>query len=172
MATVKKNNSMLYDCDRCQFTFKKKDLRKQRGMHLCEPCYDSVLEIEPINIRWRSARDNSTSMAAPTVPITFTITTSGIQAVSRSQTPTREGQTNNYQMLVAGLPTVVTATTQIAVMPQGTMLTLVGTSDTNYVTIKAGNGTDLATDMVLKNGNVLSLVYNATSARWCETSRS
>jgi hypothetical protein len=163
---------MLYDCDRCMFTFKKKNLRKQRGMHLCDACYDTVLEIAPVNIKWRSSRDNSTSILPVTTPIVFTITSAGITAVSRSQTNTREGQNNAYEMLVIGQPTAISASTQIVAMPQGTLLTLQGTDDTNYVTIKAGNGTDLTTDMVLKNGSVLSLVYNATSALWCETSRS
>ena len=163
---------MLYDCDRCMFTFKKKDLRKQRGMHLCDACYDTVLEIDPVNIKWRSSRDNSTSIAPVTVPIVFTITAAGITAVGRSQTKTREGQNNAYEMQVVGLPTTITANPQIASMPNQTLLILQGTSNVNYVIIKAGNGTDLTTDMVLKNGNVLSLVYNSTSALWCETSRS
>lgn len=153
------------------FTFKKKNLRRQRGMLLCESCFDTVLEIEPVNVKWNSPRDNSTSTAAVNNPLVFTITTAGITAIGNSQTSTREGQVRNYQMYVVGLPTIVTSAIQITPMPQGTFLTLVGTDDTNYVTIKAGNGTDLTSDMQLKNGNVLSLVYNATSALWCETSR-
>lgn len=168
----KKSEIQLYDCDRCMFTFKKKNLRRQRGMLLCDPCFDSVLEIEPVNIRWRSPRDNSTSIAAVNNPVVFTVTTAGITAVGQSTIQTRMGTVNNYYMQVVGLPTEVTAPTQIAAMPDKTLLVLQGTSDSYYVTIKAGNGTDLTTDMVLKNGNVLSLVYNATSALWCETSRS
>jgi hypothetical protein len=172
MSKKSRNNIQLYDCNRCDFTFKKKDLRKQRGMLLCEACFDTVLEIEPVNVKWRSSRDNSTSIDPVTTPTVFTITTAGITAVGRSQTKTREGGNSAYEMQVVGLPTVVTAPTQIAPMPQGTLLVLQGTSDNYYVTIKAGNGTDLTSDMTLKSGNVLSLVYNATSALWCETSRS
>lgn len=167
----KRNSPQLYDCDRCMFTFKKKSLRKQRGMLLCDACFDTTLEIEPINVKWVSPRNNSTSIAAVTNPVVFTITTAGVTTVSRSQVPTRESGTNNYHMKVVGLPTVITASTQIAAMPQGTLLTLEGTSDVNSVTISVGNGTDLTEPMVLKDGSTISLVYNATSALWCETSR-
>lgn len=141
-------------------------------MLLCDGCFDTTLEIEPVNIKWRSIRDNSTTITAVTSPTVFTVTTAGITAIGKSQTKVREGQSSVYEMDIVGLPTVVTANPQIVAMPQGTLLILKGTSDTNYVTIKAGNGTDLLTDMVLKSGNVLSLVYNTTSALWCETSRS
>ena len=140
-------------------------------MWLCDMCFDTVLEIEPVNVKWRSPRDNSTSLDPVTTPIVFTITTAGITAVGRSQTKTREGQTTNYEMQVVGFPTTVTANPQIAAMPQGTLLVLQGTNNTNFVIIKAGNGTDLTSDMFLGNGNTLSLVYNSTSALWCETSR-
>jgi len=169
---MKRNNNRLYDCDRCMFTFKKKDLRRQRGMLLCSSCFDTVLEIEPLNIRFQSPRENSTSIDAVNVPTVFTITTAGVTALSNSQNFLRQGVTNSYVMHVVGSPTTVTASTQIVAGTQGTLLTLYGTSDTNYVIIKAGNGTDLTSQMILKNGNTLSLVYNSTSALWCETSRS
>jgi hypothetical protein len=65
----------------------------------------------------------------------------------------------------------ITATPQIAAGTQGNILTLIGTSDTNYVILKAGHGTDLAEDMQLKRGCTITLVFNATSSLWCETSR-
>lgn len=172
MRQRRNNKRTLYDCDRCKFTYKKADLRKQRGMLLCDPCFDSVLEIQPVILALYSPRANSNTTTAVTEPITFTVTTAGIQALAKSQNFTREGTTNSFVMYVVGLPTVVTANPQIIGGQQGTLLTLVGTDNVNYVTISTGNGTDLTSSMVLKNGNQLSLVYNAKSALWCETSRS
>lgn len=168
----RKNRLLLYDCDRCKFTYKKRDLKKQRGMFLCDGCFDTTLEIMPVNLKLGSPRANGTSTAAVNSPTVFTITTSGITALSKSQTFLREGVTNDFLMYVVGSPTTITASTQIVAGRQGTMLTLVGTSTTNYVIVRAGNGTDLTSQMVLGNGNVLSLVYNTTSSLWCETSRS
>jgi hypothetical protein len=169
---MRKNKLTLYDCERCKFTFKKVSLRRQRGMLLCDACFDSVLEIEPVNARFLSPRANSTSIAAVSSPTVFTITTAGVTALSQSQTFTREGVTNSFVMHVQGSPTTITANPQIVAGRQGTLLTLVGTSDTNYLIVSTGNGTDLSSQMVLKNGNTLSLVYNSTSSLWCETSRS
>lgn len=169
----RKSKLTLYDCDRCKFTYRKINLRKQRGMYLCDACFDSVLEIEPFNARFLSPRASSTSVTAPNNPVIFTITTAGITALGQSQTQdVRDGVRNQYVMYVVGIPTTVTASTQIIAGQQGVYLTLAGTSDVNYVIIKAGNGTDLTSQMVLKNGNTLSLVYNTTSSLWCETSRS
>lgn len=169
---MRRSKLTLYECDRCKFQYRKVTLRKQRGMLLCDPCFDSVLEIEPVNLPLLSPRSNSTSTTAVTSPSVFTITTAGVTALSRSQSFTREGVTNSYVMNVVGLPTTITAATQIVAGTQGTLLTLVGTSDTNYVIVSTGHGTDLTSTMVLKSGNVLSLAYNATSSLWCETSRS
>lgn len=169
---MRRNSRTLYDCDRCMFTYKKKDLRKQRGMLLCSSCFDSVLEIAPVNLKLLSPRANSTTTSIVNAPTVFTITTAGVTALSNSQVATRTGVINSYVMYVVGSPTTVTASTQIVASTQGIFLTLVGTSDTNYVIIKAGNGTDLTEAMTLKNGNTLSLVYNTTSSLWCETSRS
>lgn len=162
----------LFDCDRCKFTYLKSELRKQRGMLLCDPCFDTTLEIAPVNLKLFSPRANSTTTTAVNNPIIFSISTAGVTALTKSQNFTREGTTNSFVMYVVGLPTTVTASTQIVAGQQGTLLTLVGTSDTNYVIISTGHGTDLTSQMVLKNGNQLSLVYNTTSSLWCETSRS
>lgn len=161
----------LYDCDRCKFTYKKKELRKQRGMLLCTGCFDTILEIEPINLKLGSPRANSTTTTAVTSPTVFTITTAGITALSKSQTFLREGVTHSYVMFVVGSPTTITANPQIVAATQGTLLTLVGTDSTNYVIVQAGLGTDLSVKHTLRNGSTLSLVYNATSSLWCETSR-
>lgn len=162
----------LYDCDRCMFTYKKSELRRQRGMLLCSACFDTTLEIAPLNIRFRSPRENSTTITAVNTPTVFTVTTAGVTALSQSQPHLREGVRNNYLMYVVGFPTTITAISQIVPAVQGTLLTLVGTDNTNYVVVAAGNGTDMTVKHTLRNGNTLSLVYNATSSLWCETSRS
>lgn len=141
-------------------------------MLLCDPCFDTTLEIAPVNLKLYPPRSNSTTITAVTNPITFTITTAGITALSKSQTHLREGTTNSFVMNVVGLPTTVTENPQIVAGIQGTLLTLVGTDNINYVIIQVGNGTDLTTPKTLWNGRTLSLVYNATSSLWCETSRS
>ncbi len=169
---MRKNSRTLYDCIRCMFTFKKKDLKKQRGMLLCDACFDTTLEIEPVNMKLRSYRANSTTTTAVNSPTVFTITTAGITFLGRSQVSVREGVRNNYQMDVVGSPTSITANPQITPGLQGTILTLVGTDDTNYVILKAGNGTDLISDMKLGKGGIITLVYSTVSSLWCETSRS
>lgn len=171
MRAHKSNKRTLFDCDRCKFTYRRVDLRKQRGMLLCDPCFDSVLEIAPVNLKLYSPRANSTSTSAVTTPFVFTITTAGVTALSNSQVFKFDGPLNSYVMYVVGLPTTVTASAQIVAGRTSTLLTLVGTSDSNYVIINTGHGTDLTSQMVLKNNNVLSLVYNTTSSLWCETSR-
>jgi hypothetical protein len=158
---------MLYDCDRCNFTFKKKDLRKQRGMHLCDGCYDTVLEIDPINIKWRSSRDNSTSIDPVTTPIIFNVSTS--ITVGRSQTKTREGSNDAYEMYVVGSGGPVTS---ISAMPGGTFLVLIGTSDTNRVSIVTNASLDIRDGGgVLCDGSTMMLVYNSITSKWIETSR-
>lgn len=167
-----KSKLTLYDCDRCKFTYKKHKLKRQRGMLLCDPCFDSSLEIAPVNLKLRSSRSNSTTTTAVNNPTTFTIGTAGVTALNKSQVGTREGVHNTFVMYVVGNPTVITANPQIVAGRQGYLMTLIGTSDTNSVTIASGNGTDLSSSMVLKRGCSINLVYNATSSLWCETSRS
>lgn len=170
---MKKSRLQLYDCDRCKFTYKKKDLRKQRGMLLCDPCFDSVLEIAPVNLKLLSPRVNSNSVAPVSTPAVFSIGTAGITSLNNSQIFLRDGVINSFVMYVvgSGTPTTITTNPQIVVGRQGTLLTLVGTSDTNYIVFAAGNGTDLHSTFYLKNNRIISFVYNATSSLWCETSR-
>lgn len=172
MTRRKYNKRTLYDCDRCQFTYRKATLRKQRGMLLCDGCFDTVLEIEPLNLRLRSARANSTTTTAVNNGTVFTIGTAGVTSLSRSHVQTRQGVTKNFFMLVVGNPTTITANPQIVAASAGTILTLEGTNDTNVVVISTGNGTDLTSTMALKRGCSITLVYNTTSALWCEASRS
>jgi hypothetical protein len=182
---MKRNKRLtIYDCDRCQFTFRKSTLRKQRGMLLCDGCFDSVLEIEPLNLRLRSPRVNSTTTTVVNSPTVFRIFgTTGVTALQRSNVLTRQGVTNSYYMQVIGyavflgtdVPTAITISANpqiVAAGSNGTLLTLEGTSDTASVTLQAGNGTDLTTSMVLKRGSSITLAYNSTSGLWKETSRS
>lgn len=168
---MRKHKLTLYDCDRCMFTYRKSNLRKQRGMLLCEACFDGILEIEPVNLQLSSPRFNSTTVSAVTNPIVFTVTSAGVTALSQSQNFLREGNTNSFVMFVVGLPTVITATSQIVAARDQTLLTLVGTSDTNFVIVNVGNGTDVTRIMVLKSGNTISFVYSAARGSWQETSR-
>ncbi len=64
-----------------------------------------------------------------------------------------------------------TGASQIVAGQQGTYLTLVGTDNTNTVTVRTGNGTDLTTPMVLTRGAMISLVYSTVTSQWSETSR-
>lgn len=168
---MRKHKLTLYDCDRCMFTYRKSNLRKQRGMFLCEACFDGILEIEPVNLRLLSPRSNSNSYVSVTNPIVYTITTAGVTFLSQSQTFNRQGNTNSFVMFVVGLPTTITATNQIVAGRDGTLLTLVGTSDTNYVIVNTGNGTDVRRLMFLKNGCTISFVYKESTLTWQETSR-
>jgi len=169
---MRKNKLTLYDCDRCMFTYKKHTLRKQRGMYLCESCFDTTLEIEPLNMKFNSPRSDSTTITAVNNPTVFTVTTAGITALNNSHINRRGNYNKSFVMHVVGSPTTITANPQIVAGSVNNLLTIIGTSDSNYVTIKAGNGTDIATDMVLRNGSIITLVYNTTSSLWCETSRS
>lgn len=164
----------LYNCDRCGFTFRKHILKKQRGMLLCNPCLDSLpLDLEPLHVRWRSPRANSTSTDPMSQPIVFTITASGVTSLGQSQSYQREGTRNSYVMHVVGSgAVVVSGDPQIAVAPNGTLLTLVGTSDTNTIYFETANNLILTSPITLGSGNILTVVYDAGAQVWRETSRS
>jgi hypothetical protein len=152
-------------------TFKKIDLRKQRGMLLCDGCFDTVLEIEPVNVKWQSPRDNSTSLTAVTSPTVYTLSTGSISFVGRSQTNTREGSKNEYEMQVIGATDLVVIDS-IAGMPDGTHLVLKGTSDTLRVAVRNSPTIYLmGKSVVLWDGSTLELVYSVALGQWRESSR-
>lgn len=71
----------LYNCDRCGFTFRKHILKKQRGLLLCNPCLDSLpLDLDPLHVRWRSPRADSTTVTPVTEPRVTTLVAGGIDS--------------------------------------------------------------------------------------------
>jgi DNA-directed RNA polymerase subunit RPC12/RpoP len=170
----KGNPRVLYDCSRCGFTYKKIALKKQRGMLLCPDCYDSVLEISPLNVKWRSPRDNSTTITSVNNPSVFLIQAAvGISAVVQSQEYTREGTRRVFVMHVVGNADVisVTADPQIVAGQNGDVLTLVGVSNSFPVSFFNGRGLDLTDTIKLEEGVIITLVYSTTDSLWHETSR-
>jgi len=145
-------------------------------MLLCSSCYDDVLEIPPLNIKWGTPRENSSSTAAVTNPTVFSITNAGVTFLSQSQPHTREGTRNNYYMHVVGSGGAVDviANPQIVAGSSGTILTLRGTSDTNTVTLHNGDGLDLmdGASIILQNGKKITLAYSTATSTWVEASRS
>ena len=164
----------LYNCDRCGLTFRKHILKKQRGMLLCNPCLDSLpLDLEPLHVRWRSPRANSTTTTPVTSPIVFTVTHDGVTSLNRSQNFLREGVRKSFVMYIVGDGAVVVdGDPQIASAQDGTLLTLIGTSDTNSVTFSTANNLILTSPIVIKNDTILTVVYDANAQVWRETSRS
>jgi len=173
---AKSHPSELRDCDRCGFTYRKDNLKNQQGMHLSDDCFDDIRRIARIKTRFSSPRSNSTTVDAVTSPTTFSITAgSGVNVLSNSTTFTREGTRTTYFMLVVGSggPVNITADPQIIAGTNGAVLTLKGTSDTNTVQLDDGTGLLLFSglSMILKNTDVITLVYTSADALWREVSR-
>lgn len=155
----------LYDCDRCGFTYKKQQLRRQRGMLVCGSCVDDLTRIKHPNPRFFSPRDDSTSVAAGSEPTIFPISAgTGINSITQSREYTREGGRSIYHMFIVGDggPVDITANPQIVDGIQGDILTLTGTSDTNTVTLD--DASDLALigggSVILGDGDSITFVYN------------
>ena len=66
----------------------------------------------------------------------------------------------------------ITANPQIADGSSGQVITIVGSSDTNTLTLDDGTGLFLSAQMVLGVGDAITLVFNATLDGWVEVSRS
>ena len=164
-----------YDCDRCGFTYKKSDLRRQRGMLLCCDCKDDLTKIPTPNPHWMSPRDNSDSTDAVNTSTVYTISAAtGISALGQSRTYSQEGSRRHFHMHVVsdGGAITLTASPQIVAGLQGDILTLTGTSDTNTIQMDDGLGVAMSNDyaMVLEDNDSITFVYN-TSSGWGETSR-
>jgi hypothetical protein len=157
------------------FTFKRSELRKQRGMMLCEGCFDSVLEIQPINIKWGSPRSNATSLTAVNNPTVFTIGTAGVTFLGQSHPTTRDGRHLGYTMHVTGVAGstggAVLSDPQIVAGNDGDVVTFYGTSDALPLVFQQGNGTDLAYPVKILNGQSITFAYDASTTTWKETSR-
>jgi len=172
MASLKRKE--LYDCDRCGSQFKKKKLKKQKGLWVCQSCYDDARENKSINMRLGTPRTAGTSedfgdgswggyrwglgWAAVTTPEIFTITAAGGITPSHSlksettrsvglgiSTTTTISFGNRYYMKVNGGGAIdITINPQISAGSQGDILTVEGTSDTDTVLLENGNGVELS----------------------------
>jgi hypothetical protein len=173
---MRKNQRQLHDCDRCGFTHRKHLLKKQRGMLLCSACFDTVLEIPPVNIPWGSSRENATSLTAVNTPTVYSITNAGILFLGQSYDNERDGvhKDSHMQVVGSGGAVAVVNNPQIVAATNGTILTLEGTDDTNTVTFHDGDGLSLASgqSVVLSDGVSITLVFNSTASTWVEASRS
>lgn len=162
---TKQSRFQLYDCDRCGFTYKKQQLRRQRGMLVCGSCKDDLTRIKQPNPRFFSPRDDSLSVTTGSEPTIFPISVTGITDISQSREYTREGGRRVYHMYIVGDggPIDITSVPQIVDGLQGDILTITGTSDTNTITFEDTAGTALIGGLsaTLGDGDSITFVYNA-----------
>lgn len=154
-----------YDCDRCGFTYKKCQLKRQRGMLLCCDCFDNLKKAHHPKPRWGSPRDNSLSVDPVNEQTVFIISAvTGINFLGQSVDYDREGSRSDYFMNIVsdGGAISISASPQIVAATQGTRLTLRGTSDTNTIKIVDDAITHLIRDkyIVLGDGDTITFVYN------------
>jgi len=153
-----------YDCDRCGVTYKKNQLKRQRGMLLCGDCRDNLKKIKQPNPRWMSPRDNSLSVDPVNTPTVYTISAAaGINALRQSRDYDHEGGRRHFYMDVIsdGGPIDISANPQIVAALQGDVLTLHGTSDINTIKLEDSSTVHLTEDfIILGNGDSITLVYN------------
>lgn len=105
-----------------------------------------------------------------------TIHTRTTQAVTATSTVTVNSSLHN---LTATAARSLTSTPTLAAGTDGQEVTLVGTSDTNTVTLRDDRNlanTDLflsgQVDMVLGLGDIIRLIYDSSMPGWCEVTRS
>ena len=79
----------------------------------------------------------------------------------------------NPQMVYSGSSAVdISANPQIADGYDGQEITIIGSSDTNTLTLDDGDGLILSGQCVLGVGDAITLTYNKTFDYWIEISRS
>ena len=178
----------LYDCDRCGFQFNKKKLKKQKGLWVCSSCYDSKdKENKPVNMKLGSPRANATTTIAVESPTIFTITAAGGITPSHSvdseatrsvnlgitTIPAKTFGNHYYMKVVGGGAIDITVDPQISAGSQGDVLTIEGTNDANYVLLENGTGVELSggVNYYLRNGKIITLVYDTVKSKWVEVSR-
>ena len=174
------------NCDRCGFKYKKNKLRKNKGLFVCDPCFDDTKENKSINMKLGSERSNATTTTAVNTSTIFTITAAGgitpsnsvstaeTYSANLSITPTTTiSFSNSYYMKVVGDGAInITAVPQISAGQNGDKLTLEGISDTNYVLLEDGTGVELRNGSIyIGNGDIISLVYDTVKSKWVEVSR-
>jgi len=168
---MQKRRYELADCDRCKFEYEKKTLRKQKGLWLCKDCYDDIRENKTINMKLFDARSNATTTTAVTSPTISTITAVG--GITPANSISSDLDIKNYYLKVVGSGAVdITADPQITASTDGKILTLEGTSDTNTIQLDDSDDLELTTSTyILKNGSVITLVYDSDKSAWVEVSR-
>jgi hypothetical protein len=165
-----------YDCDRCGFTYKKDQLRRQRGMLVCGDCWDNLKKIPQPKPRWRSPREDSDTTTPVNNPTVYTISAAtGVTTLGQSVELTREGGRRNFYMRVVsnGGAISISASPQIVAGTQGDVLTLHGTSNTDTIKLNDTSTVKLAGDspMTLTDGDSITLVYDTSLVCWTECSR-
>ena len=157
-----------YTCDRCGFDYKKSQLKRQRGMLLCEGCKDNLKKIKIPNPRWMSPRDGSTSTSPVNIPTVFTISAAaGITSLGQSREYTHEGSRRIFHMYVVsdGGAIDITANPQIVAGLQGDVLCLHGTSNTDTIKLDDADGllANQDKEFILTDGDTITFVYNTFS---------
>lgn len=168
---MKQRRYETYECDRCKFEYLRRILRKQKGLLLCKDCFDDVRENKTINMKLFGARSNATTVTAVTSPTIATITAAG--GITPTNSISSDENIINYYLQVVGDGAVdIVADPQISASTNGKILTLEGTSNTNTVTLDNGSGLELTTSTyILKDGSVITLVYDSDKSAWVEVSR-
>lgn len=145
-----------YSCDICGFDFPRSQLVKHKGLLVDRACLDGSDPNSRVNWGFYGKQAHGDKTVN-------TITIAGITK-------------NNEHMLVVGDgPTTISGSPDItAGVTDKELLTLEGTSDTNYVLLNHGNGVALWNQQPFKleDGMVLNLIWNASISTWVETSRS
>lgn len=142
-------------------------LKRQRGMLLCEDCRDNLKKIITPKPRWSSPRDNSLTTVPVNNPTVYTISAAtGINALRQSRDYDHEGGRRNFHMYVVsdGGAITVVADPPIVAGLQGDILSLTGTSDTDTVQINDADTVALINGYpaVLGSGDTITFVYNTT----------
>lgn len=79
---------------------------------------------------------------------------------------------NDYMLYTGSSAIDISANPQVAAGYDGQKITIVGSSDTNTLTLDDGNGLILAGQCILGVGDAITLVYNKSFNFWIENSRS
>lgn len=175
MQRLEKSPRRQYPCDRCGFYFRKITLKRQRGLLLCSPCYDTSLEVRHVTPKWRSARISNAPLDPVSSPTVFTITSDGVTSIGQSQSFLFEGQKRVFTMYVVGDgAVVVTNNPAIVAGADKDRLCLIGTSDADSIKFTSGTGINLSGDQefILKDKYVIQFSYDGGAGVWRETSRS
>ena len=154
-----------YDCDRCGFTYKKTQLKRQRGLLLCCDCRDDLKKIKQPNPRWMSPRDNSLTTTPVNAPTVYTISAAtGIDALRQSRDYDHEGGRRQFHMYIVsdGGAVDITADPQIVSGLHGDILTLHGTSNTDTIKFEDTRALHMngGRPVTLHDGDTITFVYN------------